>query len=485
MPTNKKAIFRTDVIDHQMNENKRVQVVRLVRAWREVAALQSQEQWKFFFKEGVLNKAHNASRTGYEKVGTSYGQMVRWQVVGQIKSWLSNRALEFTQLVKRSNLPAGVAHQLHFINRWKAWYSPEPLFMKDGTLITESSRKLARVLFRRLLKINKKPNLSKVHMMVDQRTIQIEESAQSKKFTHWARLSTLQKGMPIDVPLIPHEHHLNRKGQLSASVQIIERDGAIEFGLMKDVSAAYKDSTDQYTPQIDILGLDLGLRCLFATSEGDLLGRNWLDRLHRFDKKITSLASHRQSRGLQVRSPRYKAYVQQLRGFIRSEVGRILNQLVRVRKPAELVIEKLRFHNSNLSKRLNRLLNRFGKSEISRKLQDLNDQYGIKITEVNPAYTSQTHSECGYVSKGNRKSQSQFHCGWCNEQVHADVNASRNLRIRRSDSSLSDVWKTKHAILDELVKQFNQRINGLKGGATDPRMKNHYFFGSSFAIKVT
>ena len=63
---------------------------------------------------------------------------------------------------------------------------------------------------------------------------------------------------------------------------------------------------------------------------------------------------------------RYKSYVASLRGFIRSEVGRILNRLVETHAPAEIVIERLNFQNQALSKRLNRILSRFGKNEVKR-----------------------------------------------------------------------------------------------------------------------
>jgi len=67
-------------------------------------------------------------------------------------------------------------------------------------------------------------------------------------------------------------------------------------------------------------------------------------------------------------------------------------------------------------KLLNRLLQNFGKAIIKNKLQFLKDEFGIKITEINPAYTSQTCSKCGYISKRNRKTQSVFICEFCNKK---------------------------------------------------------------------
>ena len=50
-----------------------------------------------------------------------------------------------------------------------------------------------------------------------------------------------------------------------------------------------------------------------------------------------------------------------------------------------------------------------------------------KVVEINPKYTSQTCSRCGYVHKENRKSQSAFECISCNYAQNADLNAAKNI----------------------------------------------------------
>ncbi len=79
--------------------------------------------------------------------------------------------------------------------------------------------------------------------------------------------------------------------------------------------------------------------------------------------------------------------------------------------------------------------------------------YNIKITEVNPAYTSQTCSKCGYIDKRNRKSQEVFICGFCGKKQNADINASKNI-LARSSSPLKDIFAKKAFILDKTVTSF-------------------------------
>lgn len=55
---------------------------------------------------------------------------------------------------------------------------------------------------------------------------------------------------------------------------------------------------------------------------------------------------------------------------------------------------------------------------------------GVVIIPVDPAYTSQTCSECGYVSRLNRPHQAKFACRSCGVVLHADQNAAVNIARR-------------------------------------------------------
>ena len=47
---------------------------------------------------------------------------------------------------------------------------------------------------------------------------------------------------------------------------------------------------------------------------------------------------------------------------------------------------------------------------------------------MNPKYTSQRCSKCGFVHKGNRSGLG-FRCGNCGFCLNADLNASRNIGV--------------------------------------------------------
>ena len=51
----------------------------------------------------------------------------------------------------------------------------------------------------------------------------------------------------------------------------------------------------------------------------------------------------------------------------------------------------------------------------------------VELVAVNPAYTSQRCSDCGYAAKDNRESQAIFRCRACGFTANADVNAAINI----------------------------------------------------------
>jgi putative transposase len=57
-------------------------------------------------------------------------------------------------------------------------------------------------------------------------------------------------------------------------------------------------------------------------------------------------------------------------------------------------------------------------------------QAGVACVEIDPAYTSQMCSACGWIDKKNRRSQAAFQCGRCDFVGHADHNAAINIAAR-------------------------------------------------------
>jgi len=74
---------------------------------------------------------------------------------------------------------------------------------------------------------------------------------------------------------------------------------------------------------------------------------------------------------------------------------------------------------------LNREISRSGWGILGTRLEQ---KAPGRVEKVNPAYTSQTCSECGTTDKNSRKSQALFECVSCGYSANADVNAAKNIR---------------------------------------------------------
>lgn len=479
-----------------MNPGKEAQVRALFVAWRKAGPLLAREQWRLFFDGGDFNPLDAAS-TGSQWLGTAHRQMVRHQVVGVLRSFISNRQNDFRRMAESDALypkepgapdvHAKLRHHLHFINRTGQWFSRKRVFLQvrvkgaegkstwvDGEQTPDSAVRLARVLMKRVLSRCRRPTVSRLNLVIDQRMLSLAP-AKKGPFALWARLSTLEPGQPIHIPLVSHQHFENRHGNRALTLQSNDTRHGIRFGILTDVQSTMAASKAAYVPRIDAIGLDLGLSTLFATSEGDLLGRGWMPRLRAYDARITKLAAYRQSHKLRTSSERYRRYVRRLRGCVESEVNRILNRLVEAHSPKAIVIEHLSFQNANLSRRLNRLLSVMGKGAVTAKLKDLEERLGIQIIEAPAPYTSQTCHSCGYTDARNRPEQKDFTCLWCHHHPHADVNAARNILSRRSWPKAQASRSYRSALLSRLVRQHAERYDRPRGGPADPRSTNPYF----------
>jgi transposase len=52
------------------------------------------------------------------------------------------------------------------------------------------------------------------------------------------------------------------------------------------------------------------------------------------------------------------------------------------------------------------------------------------VVAVDPRHTSQACSRCGHTARNNRRSRGRFVCRKCGFELHADLNASRNIAAK-------------------------------------------------------
>lgn len=469
-------MMRTYPYSHASNAGKERQIWDVLRAYRHSAQQIANDQWKSLFITGGIDKNGPICSSSH-MISRRYQQTCQYQVVGVLKSWLSNRKNDFRTLMTHSSLwkdptieGERLRIQLLFINKHGLWFK-DRVVMQDER-IPSGVMRLARNLFRHLMNKHRKPSFCHVGMALDAKVARVDapRKASNAEFPYWLTLSTLNPGQPIHIPLHENPYARAAGGSEKAFVQINVRRGTAINGRSGTLDIArIQGSVPALSPAgsvpqiVDTLGMDVGLRTLVSTSTGELLGRNLIDRLSRLDVQISRLAAERQRQGLPVRSRRYDTLANRMRTFLKNEIGRVLNGLFARVRPSSVVIESLDFRSPELSRRLNRLVQNFGRTWFRQKLHMLSEQYGFQVEEVHAAYSSQTCKSCGYVAKNNRSSQSKFHCRFCGRKAHADPNGAEVIRQRRSLPEYA-LWRSKRQVLQATVSRFLKRWSGRLSG---------------------
>lgn len=239
----------------------------------------------------------------------------------------------------------------------------------------------------------------------------------------WLRVSSLEARKSIWLPL-RGSPYVSKVDQVSKGILARKtKKGLWRFEAVEKREWVVPEPSDlpHDTPR---LGVDVGLNVLAATSDGDLYGREFKSKFVRLYKRVKDLRANSQRQGLPKNSSRLDVLESKLSGMIKTETGRVANDLVRRYPGTVFVLEDLDLSGCRGQKR-------FAYRALQRALSTK-----APVEVVNPAYTSQECPSCGYVSRLNR-SGTKFLCRACGRKAHADwVGASGVLR-RSQDNGIT------------------------------------------------
>lgn len=210
-------MFRTYKLSHDINLNKQAKIFEIIKEYRLTARSISNLLWNTFYKSSKLPKYVDIKYMP-SKLSERYKQVCLAQVRGMISSYVENRKNDFKEYVYRSSISdEDLRFKLFCVNKYALWFSKEPVKMK-GVEIDTAVLRLARVIARRSFKINRKPNVSNIGLALDAKVVQIEKSMRGC-FDYWVKLSTLERGNPIYLPLKSNEYFESKEGKLAKFVR--------------------------------------------------------------------------------------------------------------------------------------------------------------------------------------------------------------------------------------------------------------------------
>jgi putative transposase len=440
------------------NKGKLARVHALLRPWHDaLGGMQAQLHRQFLDGQPLMKRMPTKTNdlTFTTELSARQIKSVYNQTFQALNSWTGLVRNAVRELISGSGLDDETRIVLYRVNARKAWYAKEltlPVLVNTATRevrhsdgkpgngwvkdelpvsaeLLKLSRHMAKQVGKRAVSL---PDLSRVNTMLMDGTIAQVEPSKNSSFDYWIRVSTLEKRDVAWIPLKAHKYFADAPGEVSDFVQLnVLKDGSLQFVLQK------KSPIARPRPEGEYLGLDWGMKSVFATSDGRLFGIGAMPHLLELDRQAQDLAKSLQRQGIRPRtSKRYRNFQRRMREYIVNEVNRILNKLSREDLQG-LVVEKLDARGGGMSRDMNRLVTRFGRGAIKKKLASLQEDTGLDIIEVNAAYTSKECSSCGHVHDGNRKGL-KFHCRFCGMKTHADIDGARVVLSRRSWHTQSD-----------------------------------------------
>jgi transposase len=289
------------------------------------------------------------------------------------------------------------------------------------------------------------------------------QAAEDSRFDDWLRLSTLEKGPPVFLPVkLAGYHRQALAGKTLGTSTVLARKGD-GWGLTLSYAEDVKGVTPQDAP---VSGLDVGMANFitaspgtpYGTFNGTLAARHKRDREKR-RRKAKRRACLKKKGVKRLPAPRNQKLARQ----VRQEITHAVNDLYRDHPEAQCAYEQVNVAGMRFkARRMNAYLYASNLAQIPAQLAWGAAKRGIRARTVKSASRSQECHRCHYAARENRPNQQTLCCVVCGHTNHADVNAADNLARRLDDQELTACANRK-AIKMLLVRrhqewQTNQRL---------------------------
>jgi IS605 OrfB family transposase len=280
------------------------------------------------------------------------------------------------------------------------------------------------------------PLLRNICIQANTNVVVIEPS-NTPQFDLWLRISTLDAGHPVRVPIQLYDRARETLAQfprLCTGVTLNNRDGEWYATLVVERKGP------KANPSM-VVGVDIGMVSIVSTSEGQRYGQISPELRRRVERSNEKRRRKQKLNACLKRKdqPRVSLKDNKAEAFARNEIGRALNRMLdELPEGSKVALERLTVKDMHFrSRQMNRALRASQFGYIRDKLKFKLDERGIRYRSVQPSFSSQQCSRCGFTIAMNRHSQAEFHCLWCGFEANADENAAQVIAERFSDDELN------------------------------------------------
>ncbi|MBM3238041.1 transposase [Candidatus Poribacteria bacterium] len=280
------------------------------------------------------------------------------------------------------------------------------------------------------------PILKNICIQANANVVQIEPSI-TETFDYWLRISTLEPGAPVRIPIQLYDRAketLASFEKLCTGVTLSFRDGEWY------VTFVVERKTKKPEPK-KVVGIDIGMVSIVSTSEGRHYG-NISEKLRKRVEKSAQKRRRKQKLNaclIKKGKPKVSLSNNRTEAYAKNEIGRALNfMLSELPQGTSVAFERLSVKDMRFkSRQMNRALRASQLGYVRDKLKFKLDERGSRYKSVQPAYSSQQCSKCGFTFKMNRSNQSEFYCLCCGNSANADENAACVIAERFGDDELN------------------------------------------------
>ena len=172
-----------------------------------------------------------------------------------------------------------------------------------------------------------------------------------------------------------------------------------------------------------VLGIDLGIKNFAVLSDGTFIRPN---KIREIKRRYTHLRKRLQSKGTQSAKRKLKSLSGRERRFMR-DYNHCLSKQISQLNYGTFALENLKgIRKGRKGKVFNRMRSNWAYFQFRQFLTYKAENLGKCVILVDPRYTSQRCSNCGFIAKSNRD-KGVFHCGSCSFHCSSDLNASFNI----------------------------------------------------------
>ncbi len=311
----------------------------------------------------------------------------------------------------------------HFIGKfWARKWSKRELTKENIAVDTWLSARLRKVAAREAIdmvaaarerdgKWARKPVHHGRRMYVSSTIAHLSEKRDASRFDAWLHLSSIGRGIRMDLPVRFHRHY--HKFARDPRARRLE-----SYAITEDtVQLAFEVEVEERRKEGPEFGVDTGMNTLAALSDGTLLGTDIRPMFERI--KRCRHGSNGQRRARRALHQHLAEVAQEVTSFHPRLV--VTEDLTRLSHGTK--------RDRRLARNMRRSLGAWAYRDWLDRLRMACEVNRVRFESVPPAYTSQRCHACGHTERGNRKGE-EFRCRACGHTDHADVNAARNLLDR-------------------------------------------------------